>query len=170
MYDISVFHVYCYIAYTKTHQIMSNNAAKASKYLELARFNADLFSKDKHTKVGALLLKPDFSAIIATGINGFPRKMPDEDPLKWERPTKYSYVTHAEVNAVANAARTGTSTDGCVAVVTLFPCKDCTKIMIQAGVKTLYTVQPDLTCERWGSEFAISLEMLQAVGIDVVYL
>jgi deoxycytidylate deaminase len=80
---------------------------KFEKYFELAKFNANLFSKDPNTKVGAILLKPDLSAVVSTGINGFPRKLQDTDPQRWERPTKYTYVTHAEVNAVANAARIG---------------------------------------------------------------
>ena len=143
---------------------------KFEKYFQLAKFNAELFSKDPTTKVGAILLKPDLSAVVSTGINGFPRKLCDTDPKRWERPTKYKYVTHAEVNAVANAARLGVSTDGCVAIVSLFPCKECAKILIQSGVSHIYTEQPDFDNAQWGKEFEISKEMLDEVGIPVTIL
>lgn len=143
---------------------------KFEKYFELAKFNADLFSKDPNTKVGAILLKPDLSAVVSTGINGFPRKLQDTDPKRWERPTKYTYVTHAEVNAVANAARIGVPTDGCVAIVTLFPCKECAKILIQSGISHIYTKKPDCDDPMWGQEFKFSKEMLDEVGVPITFI
>ena len=140
------------------------------KYFKLAKFNAELFSKDPNTKVGAILLKPDLSAVVSTGINGFPRKLHDTDPARWERPTKYKYVTHAEVNAVANAARTGVSTDGCVAIVTLFPCKECAKILVQSGISHIYTEKPDFENQQWGQEFLISKEILDEVGVPITFI
>lgn len=143
---------------------------KATKYYNLAKYKADLFSKDPHTKVGAIILSEDFSRIQSTGVNGFPRKFNDKIEKRWERPTKYLYVSHAEVNSICNAARSGTSVDGSVIVVTMFPCMNCTKAIIQSGIKKVYTKKPDLEHHRWGEEFKVSLEMLDEVGIEVFYL
>jgi deoxycytidylate deaminase len=51
--------------------------------MKLAQYNADLFSKDPHTKVGTIILSNDFSRILTTGINGFPRKVNDNIPERW---------------------------------------------------------------------------------------
>lgn len=143
---------------------------KASKYFKLAAYNADLFSKDPNTKVGAIILSDDFSRIHSTGINGFPRKFNDKIEKRWERPIKYVYVAHSEVNAICNAARSGTSIDGSVIVVTMFPCVNCTKAIIQAGIQKIYTKPPNLNDPKWGEEFKVSLEMLDEVGIKVFYV
>ena len=140
---------------------------KAEKYLQLARVQADLFSKDPSTKVACILLSPD-SQVVSTGYNGIPRDMDDINPKRWERPAKYKYVAHAELNAIANAARHGISVDRSIAVVTLFPCCDCAKALIQSGIKTIVTEKPDLEMPKWGEQFRISLEMFQEVGIQLI--
>lgn len=141
---------------------------KAFKYIKLAQYNADSFSKDPHCKVGAIVLTDDFSTILACGINGFPRKMNDDLQERWERPAKYALISHAESNAVANAARKGTVLDGSVMAVTKFPCSTCTKLIIQAGIKKIYAPEPDYTCGKWGDDARISEAMLEEVGIPVV--
>lgn len=143
---------------------------KALKYLKLAQYNADLFSKDPHRKVGSIILAPDFSRILATGTNGFPRQFNDQIESRWQRPTKYNYVSHAEQNAVCNAARTGTPLENSVIVVTMFPCSNCTKSIIQAGIRKVYTVTPDLNHRTWGSEYKVSLEMMNEVGMELFFL
>lgn len=143
---------------------------KAVKYFKLAAYNADLFSKDPNTKVGAIILSDDFSRIHSTGINGFPRKFNDKIEKRWERPTKYLYVAHSEINAICNAARSGTSIDDSVIVVTMFPCMNCTKAIIQAGIKKIYTKKPNFDDPKWGEEFKISQEMLDEVGIEIFYV
>ena len=132
---------------------------KAQKYFNLAEYIATNFSKDPNTRVGCLLIAPDSLQILATGFNGFPRKI-HELPERWQRPDKYMYVSHAESNAIANAARSGVATAGSIAVVTLYPCCDCCKLLIQSGIRTLITRRPDLTDDRWGSQFRLSTHML----------
>lgn len=145
--------------------------SKAQKYLKLATYNAQLFSKDPHTQVGALLLAPDFSRILSTGINGFPRKLKKDDDLeRWKRPQKYTWVAHAEVNAVCNAARSGTSTDNCVAVITLFPCSSCAKMLIQAGIQHIYVPKSGCNHERLMEDFKVSKIMFEEVGVGITYL
>src|SRR3546814_4797914 len=67
-------------------------------------------SKDPSTQVGAVLVDAD-NHIIATGYNGFPPGI-EETPARWQRPDKYERVIHAEMNAIAHAARAGHSTAG----------------------------------------------------------
>ena len=143
---------------------------KAIKYIKLAKYNAELFSKDKHTKVGAIIMANDFSQILATGINGFPRTMNDNIEERWERPVKYKYVCHAEANAIANAAMTGTAIKNSVMAVTKFPCSSCAKMIIQSGIKKIYTIVPNYESEVWGEDVKISEEMFNEVGIDVLKL
>lgn len=143
---------------------------KINKYYLLAKYNAELFSKDPNTKVGALIMKPDLSCILSTGINGMPRKVKDDDPVRWQRPTKYKYCSHAELNAVCNAAKSGTATEGASAIVTLFPCSECCKALIQAGIKTVYTPPPNIKDEVWGDSFTTSLIMFEESGMNVVYI
>jgi dCMP deaminase len=92
-------------------------------------------SKDPSTQVGACVAN-DQNKIVGVGYNGFPRGCSD-DELPWERQgsfleTKYPYVCHAELNAVLNAITTDLR--GCRIYVGLFPCNECTKVIIQAGI------------------------------------
>jgi len=149
--------------------MLSGKEEKASKYLILAKTNAELFSKDPHTKVGAILMASDFSRILSTGINGFPRNMNDTIEMRWERPTKYKYVAHAEMNAICNAARSGVSLDNSIAIVTLFPCSNCAKALIQAGIREIYVPENCMKCNitEWEEDFKISREMLFEVNVEV---
>lgn len=143
---------------------------KAEKYFELAENFADLFSKDPSRKVGALCLHPESLAILSQGYNGFARGVDETKPERWEKPEKYRWIEHAERNCIYNACRHGTGLDGCIAVVTMFPCADCARALIQAGARTIVTVRPDMTDPRWGPEFKISLEMFQEVGMVMLYV
>jgi dCMP deaminase len=89
-------------------------------------------SKDPSTKVGCVLVRD--RQIISFGYNGFPRGIADTEQRLNDRPTKYQHVVHAEANAFLNAARKGVSTLGTTAYVTFFPCVECAKGLIQAGV------------------------------------
>lgn len=95
-------------------------------------------SKDPSTQVGACVASPD-NKIIGVGYNGFPWGCSD-DELPWAREgnyldTKYPFVCHAELNAVLNA--TNQSLKGCKIYVGLFPCNECTKVIIQSGISEI---------------------------------
>ena len=95
-------------------------------------------SKDPNTQVGACIVSSD-NKILSMGYNGFPRGCSD-DNFPWERDgepydTKYYYVTHSELNAILNYR--GGSLEGSKLYVTLFPCNECAKAIIQAGIRTL---------------------------------
>ena len=91
-------------------------------------------SKDPNTQVGACAVDED-NTIISIGYNGFPRGC-DDDDFPWSRDgelNKYLFVTHAEQNLILNAK--GKSLNGATLYVTLFPCNECAKSIIQSGVK-----------------------------------
>lgn len=143
---------------------------KALKYFDLAKYQADLFSKDPNTKVGALFLAPNSLQILTFGFNGFPRKVDETKIERWERPQKYMYISHAEANCIANACRHGTPLENSIAIVTMFPCATCAKLMIQSGISKLVTTKPNLECPKWGQEFTYSLEMLNESGVTLMYV
>lgn len=93
-------------------------------------------SKDPNTQVGACIVNEN-NIILSTGYNGMPKGCSD-DELPWEREgtfqnTKYAYVCHAELNAILNSD--GRSLTNSILYVTCFPCNECAKAIIQAGIK-----------------------------------
>ncbi len=93
-------------------------------------------SKDPSTQVGACIVNRT-KRIIGIGYNGFPTGCSDDD-LPWSREgdlldTKYPYVCHAEMNAITNAANKP-DLDGATMYVSLFPCNECAKLIVQVGV------------------------------------
>ncbi len=95
-------------------------------------------SKDNNTQVGACIVN-DENKILSIGYNGMPTGC-DDDVMPWERSgdplnTKYFYVCHAELNAILNYS--GGSLKGSRVYVTLFPCNECTKAIIQSGIKEI---------------------------------
>lgn len=99
---------------------------------------AGMRSKDPSSQVGACIVSND-NKILSMGYNGFPIGCPDNE-FPWEREgealnTKYLYVVHSELNAILNYR--GGSLEGAKLYVTLFPCNECAKAIIQAGIKTV---------------------------------
>lgn len=95
-------------------------------------------SKDPNTQVGACIVSPQ-NKILSMGYNGFPNNCSD-DEFPWEREggtldTKYAFVTHSELNAILNYR--GGSLEGAKIYVSLFPCNECAKAIIQCGIKTV---------------------------------
>ena len=93
-------------------------------------------SKDPGTQVGACIVGAD-NKILSVGYNGMPTGCADKD-MPWAREgepmeTKYLYVCHAELNAILNYS--GGNLHGATVYTTLFPCNECAKALIQAGIK-----------------------------------
>lgn len=106
-------------------------------FMGIARLSA-MRSKDPNTQVGACIVSQD-NKILSMGYNGFPIGCSD-DEFPWGRSgneldIKYAYVVHSELNAVLNYR--GGSLEGAKIYVTLFPCNECAKAIIQAGIKEL---------------------------------
>lgn len=96
-----------------------------------------LRSKDPRTKVGAVLVKNN--CIIGTGYNGDPRNFKYE--FNWNTEEKYKYVIHAEMNAIANACYNGCEVKDSEMYLTLSPCNECIKLLVQFGVKKVYFLE-----------------------------
>ncbi len=95
-------------------------------------------SKDPNTQVGACIVGAD-NRILSVGYNGFPNGCSDE-LFPWAREgneldTKYPFVAHSELNAILNYR--GGNLEGTKLYVSLFPCNECAKAIIQAGIKTV---------------------------------
>ncbi len=131
-------------------------------------------SKDPNTQVGACIVDSD-KIILSTGYNGFPYGCSD-DIYPWEREgsdTKYSYVVHAELNAILNAR--GKDLKGATLYVDLFPCNECAKAIIQSGISELvylYNKYPDssatIASERMLKSAGIKLRRLQTNVDEII--
>ena len=104
-------------------------------FMGIAALSA-LRSKDPNSQVGACIVSKD-NKILSMGYNGFPLGCSDEE-FPWAREgnqidTKYPYVVHSELNAILNYR--GGSLQGTKLYVTLFPCNECAKAIVQSGIK-----------------------------------
>lgn len=106
-------------------------------FMGVARLTAER-SKDPNSQVGACIVSADHR-ILSMGYNGFPMGCND-DEFPWNREgdelsVKYTYVTHAELNAILNFRGGNASLSGATLYVTLFPCNECAKAIIQTGIR-----------------------------------
>lgn len=120
-------------------------------------------SKDPSTQVGACVVNED-KRIIGIGYNGFPRGCSDE-VFPWGKEsnnvleTKYPYVVHAEANAILNSS---SSLKNSTVYVTLFPCNECAKLLIQSGVKHIKYMSDK---HKNQDSTKASKRMLEAAGV-----
>ena len=132
-------------------------------FMGLAHLSA-LRSKDPNTQVGAAIVDENHR-VVSIGYNGMPFGCSD-DEYAWAREgefldTKYPYVVHAELNAILNAPR---SVRGCSIYVSLFPCNECAKAIIQAGIKEI--VYEDDKYAKEDNTIA-SKKMLTSAGVKL---
>ena len=121
-------------------------------------------SKDPNTQVGCAIVNSD-KKIIGIGYNGFPKSISDDD-LPWEREgsyldTKYPYVVHAEAHAILNSTR---SLEGSTLYVTLFPCNECAKLLVQSGIKEVVYL---LDKHHDSDETVASRRILKLAGVKL---
>lgn len=117
-------------------------------------------SKDPNTKVGAVIVSPE-RIIIGTGYNGMPPgwKAEDEEPM-WQRPTKYSYIIHAEVNAILHSSA---PVRGSSLYVTLFPCHECIKLVASSGITRIVYDDP-----RYDNEITRKVCQLSNIKLEQI--
>lgn len=122
-----------------------------------------LRSKDPNTQVGCCIVSAD-NKILSMGYNGFPRGCSDED-FPWGREgddldTKYIYTVHSELNAILNYS--GGSLEGAKLYVSLFPCNECAKAIIQCGIKEVI-----YDCDKYDKTAAViaSKRMFDSAGV-----
>ncbi|KAI8111759.1 hypothetical protein M9435_004258 [Picochlorum sp. BPE23] len=137
-------------------------------------------SKDPNKQVGACIVDQN-NVICGIGYNGFPRGCPDSK-LPWAKlsrngsklDTKYPYVCHAEMNAILN--KNGASVVGSKVYVTMFPCNECAKLMIQAGIAEIIfhedKAQPKAETPgtgkfRLADQYAASKKLLALAGVKI---
>jgi len=139
------------------------------RFMQLADYIAQ-WSKDRSSRVGAVIVVDKNP--ISMGYNGFPRGCDDDNDERHERPKKYSWVLHAEENAIVNAARNGQRTLGSDMYINWFPCSRCAGEIVNAGIKTIYCdKEPDWTInDTWTSDQLIALEKLNEGGVNIVYM
>ena len=133
-------------------------------FMGLAHLSA-LRSKDPNTQVGAAIVDENHR-VVSVGYNGFPTGVSD-DEFPWSREgdvltSKYAFVVHAELNAIFNSQR---SVRGCTIYVSLFPCNECAKAIIQSGIKKIVYESDKYN----GVDTNIaSKRMLKAAGVELV--
>ena len=125
-------------------------------------------SKDPSTQVGACIVDEN-NRILSTGYNGFPRGCSD-DIFPWNRneadgETKYPFVVHAELNAILNTR--GKSLVGSRVYVGLFPCHECAKAIIQAGINEVIYLSDKYKATV---SDANSRRMLESAGVKLTKL
>ncbi|MCI8271392.1 MAG: dCMP deaminase family protein [Erysipelotrichaceae bacterium] len=135
-------------------------------FMGLAHLSAKR-SKDPNTQVGAAIVSPEHR-VVGIGYNGFPNGC-DDDEFPWEREgdfacTKYPFVVHAELNAILNST---TNLSGCSIYVSLFPCNECAKAIIQSGISRI-VYESDKYADTDGTK--ASKRMLKAAGVELVQL
>ena len=126
---------------------------------------SSLRSKDPSTQVGACIVDGDHK-VVSIGYNGMPRGI-DDETIPWGHgeglDSKYLYVCHAEFNAILNT-RNGEGLKGCTLYVTLFPCNECAKAIIQTGIKEIVF----LDGKREGETiFEASEKLLKMAGVKL---
>ena len=131
-------------------------------FMGVAKMSA-MRSKDPSTQVGACIVSDD-NKILSMGYNGLPIGCSD-DEFPWAREgdpleNKYLYTAHSELNAILNYR--GGSLEGAKMYVTLFPCNECAKAIIQAGLKTIV-----FESDKYADTPAViaSKRMLDAAGV-----
>lgn len=133
--------------------------------------NVKLKSKDSKTQIGAIIVGSD-NEIVSTGYNSFPRGIDDTNPERQERPEKYFWFEHAERNAIYNAARIGVSTKGTTMYLShWFPCADCARGIINAGITTIYCDRIDIEDKStsYVESFKRSKEMLLEADVKICF-
>ena len=120
-------------------------------------------SKDPKTQVGCCIVNPDNNHILSIGYNGLPLGFDDND-FNWSKSenfleNKHTYIVHAEANAILNANQ---NLEKSIAYVTMFPCNECAKLIIQSGIKEVVYLE-DKYHER--ESFVASRRMFDSSGV-----
>ena len=124
------------------------------------------WSKDTNRKNGAVIVNDD-NIVLSQGYNGFPIGCDDSIECRYERPQKYMFTEHAERNALYFAARNGVAIKGARMYMTMFPCSDCARGIIQSGIRKIIAPTPDVEHPTWGEHFKISLVMFDEANVEV---
>lgn len=153
---------------------MSKVISWSQYFMSVAKLSA-FRSKDPNTQVGACIVNSD-NKIVGVGYNGLPWGCDDEQ-FPWEiregelHETKYPYVVHAELNAILNST---TNLKGCRIYVSLFPCHECVKAIIQSGISEIIFeddkyngTQSDVAAKRMLDAAKVKYTKIDVVNIEI---
>ena len=133
-------------------------------YMDLAK-KISTWSKDPSRKIGAVAIG-DNGQVLSQGYNGFPRGILDLQERYDDRPTKYKYVVHAEMNCIYNATLNGVSLKGSTLYVSGLPvCSECAKGIIQVGIKEVYWNLDDDIPEIWLDSLKLTTEFFEEAKV-----
>ena len=144
------------------------NREQVRYYLRKAYRLAQHNSHDPRTQNGAVIVDPDNDKVIGMGVNCFPYGV-STLPERMERPLKYSWMEHAERNAIYWAARNGSSTYGAIMYCPWFSCADCARSIIQAGISKVIghkQVFEKYGSGPWDDSINIGNQMFKEAGVD----
>lgn len=146
------------------------NSKWDARFMRLSK-EISTWSKDPSSKIGAVVVN-DERRILSTGYNGFPRGIEDTEERLNNKEEKYPRIVHAELNALLGALYNGVSVkDATLYVYGLPVCADCTKSVIQAGIKRVVVNMSAIDNEKWGRQWnEISKPMFQEAGVFISYL
>ena len=125
-------------------------------------------SPNRVRHVGAVLV-PQNAARTVVACNSFPLGVIDNEQ-RHAGNGRLIWMEHAERNAIYAAARSGLSTEGATLASTFFPCLECARAIVQAGITQLLTLAPDLSDPVWGESFVPSTTILAEGGVRVTYM
>lgn len=150
--------------------MMQVNSKWDARFMRLAR-EISTWSKDPSTKIGAVIVN-DERRILATGYNGFPRGIDDSEERLNDRDQKYPRIVHGEMNALMNALYSGVSVkDATIYVWGLPVCSECTKNVIQSGIKRVVITYIDSAPEKWQCQWEeMSKPMYEEAGVSITYV
>ena len=120
-------------------------------------------SPNRVRRVGAVLLGADGQQRLSA-CNTFPLGVQDTE-FRHQGNGRLVWMEHAERNAIYAAARAGVATEGATLAATFFPCLDCARAIVQAGIRHLHTLPPALDDPVWGASFIPSRTILEEGGV-----
>ena len=127
-------------------------------------------SKDNSTKIGTVIVKD--KNVVATGFNGIPAGCRDDVEIRYERPLKYEFFSHSEVNSLFQCAKLGHSSKDTQVYTLGCPCSSCARGLIQAGCKEIiihkqWKEKAFNFFERWARSCEISLGLFRESGVAI---
>ena len=155
---------------------MRNNISWDEYFMGVALLSSKR-SKDPNTKVGACIVNED-KRIVGIGYNGMPFGC-DDKVYPWSNDknvdsldTKYPYVVHAEPNAILNST---SNLKGATLYVTLFPCNECAKLVIQSGIKRIiymddkyHDTPSNIASRRMFDSANVSYEQMKKIEVSLI--
>lgn len=146
-------------------EIKHDEADWHGRFMHLALHVAG-WSKDPKRKVGAVIVDEQ-RRVVAMGYNGFPRGLADMKQRMGDADEKRMLTVHAELNAILNATA---GTRGCMMYVTSWPCHECAKAIVQAGIPIVVSPKPDFKHPTWGKSNKVAWDMMNECGVSFVHV